>query len=370
MPNPKHYLGTGKLKELKRLIQVYEPDVVFIRHNLTPSQRKNLIRELGIEIIDRTQLILEIFEKHAFTLEGKLEVELARLRYELPFFKGKGGELSNPGGGIGTRGPGEKRLELDRRKALQRMAFLKKELKKLQLDRQIMRKKRQKVGMPLIALVGYTNAGKSSLMNRICESGVLVEDKLFSTLDTRIRKSKLPSGREVLIIDTVGFIRELPHQLVESFRSTLEEISYADFLLVVVDASTPNEDGRLRVINETLVEIKAADVPKMLVFNKIDKCTNERIQFLEGKFPESVFVSALKDINIDELKHRLDKAINEMRERYVLRMKIGDYEEVLKIRGKLEILSEKFNGDSVEIEYITDNVTNKRLLNRLKEAGR
>jgi len=369
-PNPKHYLGTGKLIELKRLVQVYNPAIILIRHNITPSQRKSLMRELGTEIIDRTQLILEIFEKHASTLEGKLEVELARLRYELPFFKGKGSELSNPGGGIGTRGPGEKRLELDRRKALQRMAFLKRELKKLQLEREIMRKKRQRAGLPLIALVGYTNAGKSSLLNEICSSDVLVEDKLFSTLDTRIRKSKVPSGREVLFIDTVGFIRELPHQLVESFKSTLEEISYADFLLLVVDASMPNEEARLRVIDETLAKIKAGEIPRILVFNKIDRCTNERIRTLESKYPEAVLVSALKNINLDELKLKIDEVLNTVRKRHSLRINFDEYKEVLKVREKLEILSEKFGEDFIEVEYITDSVTNRRLLNKLKEAGR
>ncbi|WP_053001293.1 GTPase HflX [Kosmotoga pacifica] len=369
-PNPRHYFGAGKLGELKHLVQLFEPDVVITRHNLTPSQRKNLIHELGIEIEDRTQLILEIFEKHAFTREGKYEVELARLRYEMPFFKGKGVELSNPGGGIGTRGPGEKKLELDRRKALQRIAFLKKELEKLGLERKIMRKRRQKAGIPLIALVGYTNAGKSSLLNVLCDAGALVEDKLFSTLDTRIRKSKLPSGREVLFIDTVGFIRELPHQLLESFKSTLEEINFADLLLIVMDASETNEEGKLTVIEETLKKIGAEDVPRLLVLNKVDRCTNERIQMLEKKFPEAVFVSALKGFNLDELKCNIDRIFNLMRKKYILRVPFAEYEAIMKVREKLEILSEKYESDLIEIEYVTDSATNKWLLNRIKGAGK
>ncbi|MEJ5186689.1 MAG: GTPase HflX [Candidatus Geothermincolales bacterium] len=301
-PDPATLVGSGKLEEIAALIEEREADLVIFDQDLSPSQQRNLENRLGIKVLDRTALILDIFAIHAHSKEGKAQVEMAQLQYSLTRLTGRGAELSRLGGGIGTRGPGETKLEVDRRRIHQRIKTLRKELKELSQVRRIKRKRRQRFSVPVFALVGYTNAGKSSLLNAISRAGVLVEDKLFSTLDPVTRRVTLPDGRTVLLTDTVGFISHLPHQLVEAFKSTLEEVKEADVLVHVMDASARDLERKVKVVEGILEEIGAGDLPVILVLNKTDLISEERKAELERTFPGAVFVSALTGQGLDDLR--------------------------------------------------------------------
>lgn len=301
-PDPATLVGRGKLEEIAALIEEREADLVIFDQDLSPSQQRNLENRLGIKVLDRTALILDIFAIHAHSKEGKAQVEMAQLQYSLTRLTGRGAELSRLGGGIGTRGPGETKLEVDRRRIHQRIKTLRKELKELSQVRRIKRKRRQRFSVPVFALVGYTNAGKSSLLNAISRAGVLVEDKLFSTLDPVTRRVTLPDGRTVLLTDTVGFISHLPHQLVEAFKSTLEEVKEADVLVHVMDASARDLERKVKVVEGILEEIGAGDLPVILVLNKTDLISEERKAELERTFPGAVFVSALTGQGLDDLR--------------------------------------------------------------------
>lgn len=301
-PDPATLVGRGKLEEIAALIEEREADLVIFDQDLSPSQQRNLENRLGIKVLDRTALILDIFAIHAHSKEGKAQVEMAQLQYSLTRLTGRGAELSRLGGGIGTRGPGETKLEVDRRRIHQRIKTLRKELKELSQVRRIKRKRRQRFSVPVFALVGYTNAGKSSLLNAISRAGVLVEDKLFSTLDPVTRRVTLPDGRTVLLTDTVGFISHLPHQLVEAFKSTLEEVKEADVLVHVMDASARDLERKVKVVEGILEEIGAGDLPVILVLNKMDLISEERKVELERLFPGAVFVSALTGQGLDDLR--------------------------------------------------------------------
>jgi GTP-binding protein HflX len=269
-PDPATYIGKGKLEELKALQAETQATTVIFDDQLSPAQQRNLERALEVKVLDRTALILDIFAQRARSHEGKLQVELAQMRYTLPRLGGKGLILSRLGGGIGTRGPGETKLEVDRRRIRSKIHDIEEEIKTVCAQRAVHRSRREQSGLPCIALVGYTNAGKSTLLNRLTDAGVLVEDKLFATLDPTIRLLILPSGRKVLLADTVGFIRKLPHALIAAFRATLEEVIYADVLMHVIDAGAPDWQEQSQAVYEVLKELDAADKPMITVMNKTD----------------------------------------------------------------------------------------------------
>ncbi|CCU86077.1 MAG: GTPase HflX [Thermotogae bacterium] len=369
-PDPRHYLGKGKVDFAKRMIEAFGVSLAITRHELSPSQAMNLERLLGIPVIDRTQLILEIFAEHATTKEGKLEVELASLKYQLPRLKGFGRMLSQTGAGIGTRGPGEKKLEIDRRQAQDRISRLRKEIEELAKRREISRKKRQSSSVPLVSFVGYTNVGKSSLVSEISSEDLVIEDKLFATLDTRVRKAKLPAGMQLLVSDTVGFIRELPHELMESFKSTLDEVKYSDILVVVSDASDMAIKDKYSVVDRTLREIGAGEIRRIHVLNKIDLCTNERLAELEGFFPDSVMVSALRSYNIEGILNEITRKLFGEKSRRTLRLTPAEFSNFMRFRNSVEVLSESFDRELIEIEYLSSDEINERLISSICEEGR
>jgi GTP-binding protein HflX len=300
-PDPATYVGAGKAEELHELAEALDIDVVVFDDELTPAQQRNLEKLFERDVVDRVALILDIFAQHATSQEGMVQVELAQYRYLLPRLRGRGSELSQQAGGIGTRrGPGETKLEIDRRRIQQRITKLEQDLKRLGKTRATQRKARRRNAISTIALVGYTNAGKSTLLNRITAAAVLVEDRLFSTLDATTRRLRLPGGETVLCSDTVGFVRRLPHQLVEAFRSTLEEVVEADLLLHVVDGTAPDAEGQIDAVRTVLAEIGAGDLPELLVVNKIDAAEPARVAELMS-IGGDVAVSAATGDGIAEL---------------------------------------------------------------------
>ena len=292
-PDPATFIGKGKLSELVGESHMLDIDVVVFDNDLSPAQQRNLQQAFQCDVVDRVALILDIFAQHAHTHEGRLQVELAQYRYRLPRLRGKGVELSRLGAGIGTRGPGETKLETDRRRILERMSKVERELKEASRSRDTRAKSRKRSGLPVAAIVGYTNAGKSTLFNRLTDAHVLVEDRLFATLGSTVRRLDLPDGHRALMSDTVGFVRRLPHQLVEAFRSTLDEAADADLLVHIVDADDPDPDGQIVAVRDVLNEIGAAGIPEILVFNKIDVAEPAVVQRLLTVYGGSVAVSAL-----------------------------------------------------------------------------
>lgn len=269
--HPGHYVGKGKIEEIEMAVRAYDATGIICDDELSPAQIRNLSEMLKIKVMDRTMLILDIFAQRALSSEGKIQVELAQLKYRLSRLAGIGVSMSRLGGGIGTRGPGETKLETDRRYIKSRIAELNRNLKEIETHRQLLRSGRERRGVPVLSLVGYTNAGKSTLLNALTDAGVLAEDKLFATLDTTTRQVELPSGSGCLLTDTVGFIQKLPHHLVQAFRATLEEMRYADVLLHVVDASNPNREEQMEVVYETLKSLGCEKTPVITVFNKMDR---------------------------------------------------------------------------------------------------
>lgn len=299
--DPATLIGRGKVQELVALTKAQDIDVVIFNNELTPAQQRNLQRMFQCDVVDRVALILDIFAQHATSKEGMLQVELAQLRYRLPRLRGKGTEMSRLGGGIGTRGPGETQLETDRRRILERISKLERELKHIARSHDTRTKARRKSRLPMVSLVGYTNAGKSTMFNRLTDAGVLVEDRLFATLDSTIRRVEMPGGAPILVSDTVGFVRNLPHMLVEAFRSTLEEVNQADLLLHIIDAADPNPDRQISAVHTVLHEIGAADVPELLVVNKTDIADPVAVRRLLELHPGAVATSAVTGSGIEEL---------------------------------------------------------------------
>ena len=305
-PDPAWYIGKGKAEELKQVCLDVDADTVVFDNELSPAQQYNLEKLLGRTALDRTAVILDIFAQNAHTLEGKAQVELALLRYRLPRLRrGAKGAFSQQGAGIGTRGPGETKLEVDRRRIMRRISKLEGELRELGRTRENQRKGRERSGLSSVTIVGYTNAGKSTLLNRLTESGVLVQDRLFATLDPTTRRLALPGGEPVLLTDTVGFVRRLPHGLIEAFKSTLEVASQADFLVHVVDASAADPQGQIDAVHDVLGEIDADRVPELLVFNKADLASAEAVATMLSDHPGSVAVSALSGEGIDSMLRTL-----------------------------------------------------------------
>ena len=315
-PDPATFIGRGKVDEVRQVVIATGADTVICDGELEPAQLRNLEDRVGVKVIDRTALILDIFAQHAKSSEGKAQVEMAQLQYLRQRLRGWGGNLSRQAGGraaagagIGGRGPGETKIETDRRRIKTRIAILRRRLRDLDSVRETKRSQRSRNQIPSAAIVGYTNAGKSSLLNRLTGAGVLVEDALFATLDPTTRRSQTTDGRVFTLTDTVGFIRHLPHDLVEAFRSTLEESVLADLLLHVVDGSDPDPFGQVSAVRTVLNEIGAAEVPEQLVINKIDAADAEMLMTLRGRFPEALFVSARTGEGMDELRARLEERL-------------------------------------------------------------
>ncbi len=300
-PDPATYIGKGKAEEIRAAAQALDVDVVIFDDELTPAQQRNLEKLFAVDVVDRVALILDIFAQHATSQEGAVQVELAQLRYRLPRLRGRGLQLSQQGAGIGTRGPGETQLEVDRRRLLRRMQKLERDLIGLAATRATQRKARKRRDVPHVALVGYTNAGKSTLLNRLTHAGVLVQNQLFSTLDPTVRRLHLPGGETVVLSDTVGFVRRLPHQLVEAFRSTLEEVVDADLLVHLVDAGASDVEPLIQAVNTVLHEIAADEVPRLLVWGKSDLADADALKLLLNAHPGSVAISAATGAGLPDL---------------------------------------------------------------------
>lgn len=308
--NPPTFIGTGKVLELKELIQIDKPDIIIIDYDLTPAQNRNLETTWQTRVVDRTCLILDIFAQRAQSKEGKLQVELAQYQYLLPRLVGAWTHLSKQKGGIGMKGPGETQLEVDRRRVRERISLLKKNLQKISNAREIHREKRQSVPIPTISLVGYTNAGKSTLFNSLLKSDeVVAEDKLFATLDPKTKKLRLPSGQQVLISDTVGFIRNLPHQLIESFKSTFEEVADADLLIHVIDVSHPDRLQQVQTVESVLKDLGLNDKPIIKVMTKMDRI--EEAPVIEGPAGDVISVSGLKGFGMETLLHSIEAKLSD-----------------------------------------------------------
>ena len=352
------YIGSGKVKELKELIWEMEASAIISDDELTPAQYKNLEDELNVKVMDRTLIILDIFAKRAKTAEGKIQVELAQLRYRSTRIIGMR-NLSRQGGGIGTRGPGEKKLEVDRRVIRNRIAQLREQVGELENHRQVTRSKRQDNPVPVVAIVGYTNAGKSTLLNTLTNASVLEEDKLFATLDPTTRNYKLPDGQEVLLTDTVGFIRKLPHHLIDAFKSTLEEAKYSDIIIHVVDASNESMDKNMHAVYETLKKLDVKDKIVITVFNKLDKLEDKPIL---SDFNADYVVNAAikKKAGLDDINEALEKALKSMR---VTVEKVLDYADAGKvglIRKYGQIISEEYKEDGIHIKaYVPAQMVGK-----------
>jgi len=316
-PDPSTYLGKGKAQELASLVAEVRADTVVADTELAPSQRRALEDVVKVKVIDRTAVILDIFSQHAKTREGKAQVELAQLQYLLPRLRGwgesmsrqAGGQVGGAGAGMGSRGPGETKIELDRRRINTRMAKLRAQIKSFGPSRETKRANRRRTGIPSVAIAGYTNAGKSSLLNRLTGAGVLVEDALFATLDATVRKATTPSGRAFTLTDTVGFVRALPHELVEAFRSTLEEVAGADVIVHVVDATHPDPGAQLQTVREVMADVGARDIPEIVVFNKVDKVSPGTTMMLRGLEPRALFVSAATGEGVPRLLEEIDRTL-------------------------------------------------------------
>ena len=357
--HPGTYIGKGKLTELKDLIWETDATGIICDDELTSAQLGNLEEELSCKIIDRTLLILDIFAARAVSGEGKIQVELAQLRYRASRLAGLGRSLSRLGGGIGTRGPGEKKLEMDRRLIRERISRLKKELKDVEKHRELIRTQRKQSGLKVAALVGYTSAGKSSIENVLTNAGILEDAMLFSTLDTTTRSLVLDNTQEILVTDTVGFIRKLPHHLVEAFKSTLEEAKYADIIIHVVDASNPQMDEQMHVVYDTLRQLGAADRPVITLFNKQDKLESAG-SYRDFQAEYSIPASAKTGEGLAELKKALLEIVRR-EQTYVERL--YDFSEASKIqliRSRGQLLSEKYVPEGIEVKaYVPKDIYGK-----------
>ena len=362
-PDSATYLGRGRVRELAELAGSRGVDLLIVDRELQPAQQRNLEEAVGVRVVDRTQLILDIFARRA----GKLQVELAQLQYLLPRLTGLGTQLSRLGGGIGTRGPGETRLEVDRRRIRKRIADLQKEIEEVRRHRTLLRRGRQTVPFPLAVLVGYTNAGKSTLLNKLTGAGVLAEDKLFATLDPTTRRIDLPSGDTALLTDTVGFIRNLPHHLVAAFRATLEEVAEADLIVHVVDASHPRMKEQMRAVEEVLKFLEAGGKPRLTVFNKVDRLDDTNNVLPPPNLPGEVAVSALNGAGLSQMLQRLSGllAAGRVTETFFVPYNRSAVLPLIYENGR--VLEEKHGPEGVEVTTELGAVWARRVRARLRE---
>ncbi|MCR4782227.1 MAG: GTPase HflX [Lachnospiraceae bacterium] len=359
-PEPGTYIGKGKAEELRELVDELDATGVVCDDELSPAQIRNLSDLLDCKVIDRTILILDIFAAHATTSEGKLQVEMAQLKYRSSRLLGMGRAMSRLGGGIGTRGPGESKLETDRRLIQKRIGTLKTSIDEMQKIRETTRKKREANTIPVVAIVGYTNAGKSTLLNYLTDANILSEDKLFATLDPTTRKCKLPSGEEILLTDTVGFINKLPHNLIDAFKSTLEEAAHADLILHIADSSDKNIDMHLDVVYQTLHDLKITGKPVITAFNKIDK-VEDAVSLTDNKAETVVRMSAKTGEGVDKLLEVIQDELNSMRvlvDCVLPYTRTGDA-EVIRKGGQL--ISMDYEGDGIHIKAYIPKALGQKL---------
>ena len=356
-PHPGTYLGSGRIKDLKERIAELGADGIVCDDELTPAQMRNLSDQLETKVLDRSLLILDIFAGRAATHEGRIQVELAQLRYRATRLTGRGVSLSRLGGGIGTRGPGESKLESDRRAIHRRIGVLKAELVEVVRHREQQREKRRFGTVPVAAIVGYTNAGKSTLLNTLTGAGILAEDKLFATLDPTTRMLALPGGEEILLTDTVGFIRKLPHHLIEAFKSTLEEAKYADLILHVVDASGPRMKAQMETVYKTLRDLGVEDKPVVTVFNKCDRPLGDALLY-DPQAAESVRISALTGAGLEELKKTVSQVLRDQKV-YIDRVfSYAQAGEAARVRKYGSVLEESYEEGGIHIRaYVPKSLT-------------
>lgn len=361
--DPAYYIGRGKVKEIKNAAETISANLIVFDNELSPVQQRNLEEEIALKVIDRSQVILDIFAHHAHSRESKIQVELAQLEYRLPRLQGRGVEMSRLAGGIGTRGPGETKLEVDRRRIEKKIYRLKQRLKDIKASRDVQRSSRRD---PIAALVGYTNAGKSTLMNLLTEADSYVADQLFATLDSTMRKLELPVGRTLIISDTVGFISKLPHQLVASFRTTLEEIENADILLHVIDSSDPEKEKNINVVNNELNRLAPKNAKIIKIFNKIDLLDASELQDLKLIYPDSVYISALKEAGKDDLIDRLNEIIKDKMVKVNLDLPYDKANWVETIHNNGKVLKEEYQKNNIYLEALIPEST----ANKLKKYSR
>jgi len=349
-PDPATYFGKGKVMEISSLVSETDASYLVIDGQLTPFQVRNLEDATGIRVLDRTEVILKIFAARARTKEGKLQVELASNKHALTRLSGHGRDMSNPGGGIGTRGPGEQKLEADRRAIRRRIARLSREIEKLQKVRSEQKKRRKRSNIPLVSLVGYTNAGKSTLFNALTGQNVVCDDKLFATLDPWTRKWTLPSGQVILLCDTVGFIQGLPHELVAAFRATLEESLDADLLLHVVDLSSPVWMQQMATVERVLTQFGAQDLPRIMCFNKIDLTSSDiDLASVKRRYTPSVAISALQGIGLNELSRAVEEHLGKNNQTISWKIPYSSWDVLYEIRRKGTVLNESHGPDGATV---------------------
>ncbi|MCI5878507.1 MAG: GTPase HflX [Lachnospiraceae bacterium] len=354
--HPGTYVGTGKVSEIKEMLATTGATGIVCDDELSPAQMKNLEDLLDTKVMDRTLVILDIFAAHASTSEGKIQVELAQLRYSMTRLAGFGRSMSRLGGGIGTRGPGEKKLEMDKRIIRTRISQLKRELAEVKKHREVARGQRMRNHVPVAAIVGYTNAGKSTLLNHLTHAGVLEEDKLFATLDPTTRQLELPGKQQILLTDTVGFIRKLPHHLIEAFKSTLEEAKYADFIIQVVDASNPQADKQMYIVYNTLRELDIRDKKIVTLFNKMDRPEADR-ELRDFRADHTARISARNDRDLETVKELLAQVLRENKTYMEHVFSYEDAGKIQVIRRQGELLSEEYTPEGIFVKaYIPAEV--------------
>jgi len=364
--NPATYIGSGKVEDVRQLIESTGANVAIFDDELSPAQQRNLEKQLGVKVIDRTQLILAIFAQRAHSQAGKLQVERAQLEYVLPRLTRQWAHLSRLGGGVGTRGPGETQLEVDRRRVRERLATLRRRIDEVSRTRGLHRESRAQVPYPIVALVGYTNSGKSTLMNRLTDAGVLVEDKLFATLDPTVRRLKLPDGGQALLVDTVGFIHKLPHGFVDAFKSTLEEVRSADLLLHVVDGSSPHAPEHIAVVERVLGELGVSETPTLLVTNKVDRLPAGATPGVVG---EGWPISARTGQGIPELIAEVAQVLSRTQEKIRVSIPAARSDLVARLHERGRVLETAYVDGRVEVTALVPPKLAGQIRKALAEAG-